>query len=76
MSMYLLRWQWLLLKRRLFSMPAMASLIANIAFQIMILVIAITSNSDFTHSIVMVVSYTSCGMWDPATTITGPTCYF
>ncbi|WAH37224.1 hypothetical protein [Alicyclobacillus dauci] len=60
MTAYLLRWQWLFLKRQLSSISMLVQLIISAFFQVILLASFLGSGSDYTSSITMVVLYTTC----------------
>lgn len=59
MVQYLLRWQWLLLKRQLFTLPMLVGLGTNVVFQLGILVAALSDPSQYTDNITPFVLYAS-----------------
>ena len=55
MTGYMLRWQWMMLKRQLFSMEMMPLLIFNFIFQAAIIVFAIISRNQLAQNVMQVI---------------------
>ncbi len=66
---YLLRWQLLFLKRDLLSIKGMIPLLANIAFQVILLTSLFASPQDFADNLTMVVIYASAFAISQTTTM-------
>ena len=69
MTSYLLRWQWLILKRQLLSRVMIVNLIGNLIFQIGIVVAVLLDPKDYTTTLPMFVLYT--GIMALSLTMTG-----
>lgn len=59
MTSFLLRWQWLLLKRQLFAMPMVIGLIVTAFFQAIVIILALADSNDFTDNLLPFVIYAS-----------------
>ncbi|MHB1629053.1 MAG: hypothetical protein ACYCVB_11890 [Bacilli bacterium] len=57
MTGYMLRWQWMMLKRQLFSMEMMPLLIFNFIFQAAIIVFAIISRNQLAQNVMQVILF-------------------